>query len=44
VAQIVKGWAGCYTADLARRMGFTAEKDFGEIIKVYREDEMGERA
>jgi UDP-glucose 4-epimerase len=41
VAKIVQGWAGRFDADLAGRMGFSAEKDFGEIIKVYQEDEMG---
>jgi nucleoside-diphosphate-sugar epimerase len=41
VAQIVKGWAGRYDATAARAAGFAAEKDFGEIIKVYQEDEMG---
>jgi nucleoside-diphosphate-sugar epimerase len=41
VAQIVKGWAGRYTAELAGRMGFAAEKNFDEIIKVYQEDELG---
>jgi nucleoside-diphosphate-sugar epimerase len=44
VARIVKSWAGCYTAGLAGRMGFTAEKDFDEIIKVYQEDDMGRGA
>jgi len=42
VAQIVKGWAGRYTAELAGKMGFAAEKNFDEIIKVYQEDEMGQ--
>jgi nucleoside-diphosphate-sugar epimerase len=42
VAKIVQGWAGRYDADLAKSMGFTAEKNFGEIIKVYQEDEMGQ--
>jgi nucleoside-diphosphate-sugar epimerase len=41
VAKIVKGWAGRYTAELAGRMGFHAEKNFDEIIKVYQEDELG---
>ncbi|HEY4075719.1 MAG TPA: D-erythronate dehydrogenase [Rhizomicrobium sp.] len=41
VAQIVKGWAGRYTAELATKMGFKAEKNFDEIIAVYQEDEMG---
>jgi len=41
VAQIVKGWAGRFDAKMARDAGFTAEKDFREIIKVYQQDEMG---
>lgn len=41
VATIVKGWAGRYTPALATKMGFKAEKNFDEIIKVYQEDEMG---
>jgi UDP-glucose 4-epimerase len=42
VARIVQGWAGRYDAQLAGSMGFAAEKNFGEIIKVYQEDEMGQ--
>ena len=42
VAKIVQGWAGRYDAQLAGQMGFAAEKNFGEIIKVYQEDEMGQ--
>ena len=41
VAQIVKGWAGRYDPKLATGMGFKAEKNFDEIIQVYKEDEMG---
>ncbi len=41
VAQIVKGWAGRYEPKLATSMGFKAEKNFDEIIQVYKEDEMG---
>ena len=41
VANIVKGWAGRYDAKLAGSLGFTAERNFDEIIKVYQEDEMG---
>ena len=41
VANIVKGWAGRYTGEAARKAGFTAENNFDEIIKVYQEDEMG---
>jgi nucleoside-diphosphate-sugar epimerase len=40
VARIVKGWAGRYDAKMARALGFTAEKNFDDIIKVYREDEI----
>jgi nucleoside-diphosphate-sugar epimerase len=40
VAKIVAGWAGRFDAKLAGKMGFKAEKNFDEIIKVYQEDEM----
>jgi nucleoside-diphosphate-sugar epimerase len=40
ISKIVLGWAGRYTAKLAGEMGFTAEKDFDQIIKVYQQDEM----
>ena len=40
VAKIVQGWAGRYDPQLAASMGFKAEKNFDEIIKVYQEDEM----
>jgi nucleoside-diphosphate-sugar epimerase len=42
VARIVQGWAGRYDAELAGGMGFRAERNFDEIIKVYQEDEMGQ--
>jgi UDP-glucose 4-epimerase len=42
VANIVKGWAGRYDAHLAASMGFEAERNFDEIIKVYQQDEMGQ--
>ena len=41
VSKIVLGWAGRYDAQLAGSMGFKAEKNFDEIIKIYQEDEMG---
>jgi nucleoside-diphosphate-sugar epimerase len=41
IADIVKGWAGNFSAAAARELGFAAEKDFDEIIAVYRQDEMG---
>ena len=40
VARIVKGWAGRYDAKMALALGFTAEKNFDDIIRVYREDEI----
>ena len=40
ISKIVLGWAGRYTARLAGEMGFTAERNFDQIIKVYQEDEM----
>jgi D-erythronate 2-dehydrogenase len=40
ISKIVLGWAGRYTARLASEMGFKAEKNFDEIIKVYQQDEM----
>jgi nucleoside-diphosphate-sugar epimerase len=42
VAKIVQGWAGRYDPALAASMGFAAEKNFDEIIKVYQQDEMGQ--
>ena len=42
VSKIVQGWAGRYDAKLATSLGFKAEKNFDEIIKVYQEDEMGQ--
>jgi len=42
VAKIVAGWAGRFDPKLATGLGFSAEKNFGEIIKVYQEDEMGQ--
>jgi nucleoside-diphosphate-sugar epimerase len=41
VAGIVKGWAGNFTAARAAGLGFKAEKDFDEIIRVYQQDELG---
>jgi len=42
VADIVKGWAGNFTAARAKSLGFVAEQDFDEIIRVYQQDEMGQ--
>jgi len=42
VSKIVQGWAGRYDAKQAASLGFKAEKNFDEIIKVYQEDEMSQ--
>lgn len=42
VAKIVEGWAGRFDPKLASSMGFRAEKNFDEIIKVYQQDEMSQ--
>ena len=42
VADIVKGWAGNFTAARAKSLGFKAETSFDEIIKVYQQDELGQ--
>ncbi|MEI7791685.1 MAG: NAD-dependent epimerase, partial [Alphaproteobacteria bacterium] len=42
VSKIVQGWAGRYDARQAASLGFKAEKNFDEIIKVYQEDEMAQ--
>jgi len=42
VAKIVAGWAGRFDTKLAGKMGFKAESNFDEIIKVYQEDEMSQ--
>ena len=39
VAKIVAGWPRDFAADRARSLGFSAEKDFEEIIRVYLEDD-----
>jgi nucleoside-diphosphate-sugar epimerase len=40
---IVQGWAERFRADRAEALGFEAERDFEEIIRVYVEDELGGR-
>ena len=41
VMRIVETWAGALDATRARRLGFTAETSFDEIIRVHIEDELG---
>ena len=41
IARIVAGWPRAFDARRARALGFSAEADFDEIIRVYVEDELG---
>lgn len=41
VARIVAGWPKGFAADRARALGFRAERDMDEIIRVHVEDELG---
>ena len=41
VARIVAGWPRAFDAQRALDLGFRAEQDFDEIIRVYLEDELG---
>jgi nucleoside-diphosphate-sugar epimerase len=41
IARIVAGWPRAFEARRARALGFSAEADFDEIIRVYVEDELG---
>jgi D-erythronate 2-dehydrogenase len=43
IARIVAGWPREFEARRARALGFSAEADFDEIIRVYAEDELGGR-
>ena len=41
IARIVAGWPRGFDARRGAALGFTAERDFDEIVRVYVEDEMG---
>ena len=41
IEAIVAGWPQAFEARRARELGFTAETEFDEIIRIYLEDEMG---
>jgi nucleoside-diphosphate-sugar epimerase len=43
VARIVAGWGADYEAARARALGFTAETEMAEILRVHVEDELGGR-
>ncbi len=40
IQSIVAGWPKCFTAERALKLGFRAEKDFDEIIRVHIDDEL----
>jgi nucleoside-diphosphate-sugar epimerase len=41
IARMVDGWPRAFDARHATALGFVAERDFDEIVRVYVEDEMG---
>ena len=41
IARMVDGWPRAFDARRASALGFAAERDFDEIVRVYIEDEMG---
>jgi D-erythronate 2-dehydrogenase len=43
IMRIVAGWPANFDARRARELGFRAEADFEEIVRVYVEDELGGR-
>ena len=43
IARIVAGWPGRFDARRAHALGFRAERDFEEIVRVHVEDELGGR-
>jgi nucleoside-diphosphate-sugar epimerase len=43
IARIVDGWARNFDTRRALSLGFKAERDFDEIIRVHIEDELGGR-
>src|SRR4051812_31487330 len=44
IARIVAGWPGNFDARRAVALGFRAERDFAEIVRVHVEDELGGQA
>jgi nucleoside-diphosphate-sugar epimerase len=41
IARMIDGWPRAFDARRASALGFTAERDFDQIVRVYLEDEMG---
>lgn len=44
IVRMVAGWPHAFDPERAVRLGFRAERDFDEIVRVYLEDELGVRA
>jgi hypothetical protein len=44
IMRMVAGWPGNFDTRRADALGFRAEADFEEIVRVYVEDELGGRA
>jgi hypothetical protein len=43
ISRIVAGWAADFDAARARELGFTAENDMAQILRVHVDDELGGR-
>lgn len=43
IARVVSGWPRAFDARRAAALGFVAERDFDEIVRVHLEDELGGR-
>ena len=43
IARVVGGWPRAFDARRAAALGFVAESDLDEIVRVYVEDELGGR-
>ena len=41
IMKIVEGWARTFAPERAKGLGFRAEKNFEEIIRIHIEDELG---
>jgi nucleoside-diphosphate-sugar epimerase len=41
IARMVEGWPAAFDAVRARELGFRAESDFDEVLRVYIDDELG---
>jgi len=40
---MISGWPAAFDPRRARALGFEAERDFDEIVRVYVDDELGGR-